>query len=187
MKEKNITEWLISLTPVERDELPEDKRLRVLELQRRMQKTLHLFLVTQIVTMAVLGFLLNFALKNYPHVIEYLSQYLSQHRLSQLGAVIILVVGCLLYLVRQKWRLTYGLLEVAFATVYGFFSLQKVGGQKGYIETVSIMAAVYLVVRGVDNIAIGWKTQKERIAQRRLILQEFIDLGKSEQAQNTRS
>jgi peptidoglycan/LPS O-acetylase OafA/YrhL len=132
----------------------------------------------EILLIVAIGALFVFIDTHYPDTVDYLSQYLSQTRLSQVGAVLIVVVGCFLYFVREKWRLAYGLLELAFAAVYGFFALQKVGGQRGYVETLSIVAAVYLVVRGVDNIATGWKARRERLDQQRQRLREFIDSGK---------
>ncbi len=90
----------------------------------------------------------------------------------------IVAVGCGLYVVRQKWRLTYGLFELAFATVYGFFAVRKVGVSKGYVETISVVAAVYLVVRGVENITIGWKARRQWIKENRSRLQKYIESGK---------
>jgi len=91
---------------------------------------------------------------------------------------LIVAVGCGLYVVRQKWRLTYGLFELAFATVYGFFAVRKVGVSKGYVETISVVAAVYLVVRGVENITIGWKARRQWIKENRSRLQKYIESGK---------
>jgi len=168
----------MGLTIAERDKLPEEQRQRVIKIQRQRYKRWFVIFAIQIAVIAGIAGIFKLAKAYYPDILDYLSQYLSQHRLSQLGALLIVVAGCLLYLVRQKWRTVYGLLELGFATVYGFFALQKVGGEKGYVETLSIVAAVYLVVRGVDNIVIGWKAQNERIAEYNQRLREFIESGK---------
>jgi hypothetical protein len=176
--DKNIEDWLMSLTPAERDKLPDDQRQRVIDLQRKMRPFIYGLFVVQLALIVLIGSLLKLAQAYYPTSLAYLSQFLSEHRLAQIGTALILVSGSLLYLVRQKWRLTYGLLEVAFATVYGFFSLQKIGGAKGYVETVSVVASVYLVVRGIDNVVIGLKSRQERIVQGRQQLSDFIKPGK---------
>lgn len=84
----------------------------------------------------------------------FLSSFLSQFWINLIGVVAIFIVGAGLYLVREKWRVTYGILEVGFAMAYGWYAINKVA-HVGYVETISIIAAVYLVVRGIDNIKVG--------------------------------
>ena len=81
---------------------------------------------------------------------------ISKSWINLIGVVLIGGVGIALYKLRQSFRIFYGLLEVAFALVYGWFAIDKATGPNGYLETVGVVGAVYLVVRGADNISSGW-------------------------------
>lgn len=48
----------------------------------------------------------------------------------------------------------YGTIEVVFALAYGWYAINKVTTM-GYVESLSVVASVYLVVRGLDNIIVG--------------------------------
>lgn len=84
----------------------------------------------------------------------FLLSLLSQFWINLLGIIAILIIGVALYVVRQKRRVAYGLLEVGFAMAYGWYAINKVA-HVGYVETISVIASVYLVVRGLDNITQG--------------------------------
>jgi hypothetical protein len=47
------------------------------------------------------------------------------------------------------------MVEVAFALVYGWFAVNRATESSGYVESMTIVAAVYLVVRGLDNVYEG--------------------------------
>lgn len=105
---------------------------------------------------------IKYLLKDYyADALDDLAQIFGPHKFAFLGVVAIGGAGVALYAIRQKWRVQYGLLEIAFALVYGFSAILKVS-EKGYTEFVGIVAAVYLVVRGVDNVMIGFNASFER-------------------------
>jgi hypothetical protein len=174
---KNIEEWLMSLTLAERDKLSEEERQRVKLLQSKWRQTFLFVLLAQVAFFVLVISVFRLVKSFYPHVYNYLAQYLSTAKLSIFGASIILFIGVCLYIMREKWRLAYGLLEVAFAVVYGFFAFQKLREAAGYVESVTIVAAVYLVVRGVDNVVTGWKVRNENLVLDRQRLKNFIESG----------
>jgi hypothetical protein len=60
-------------------------------------------------------------------------------------------------------------------TCDGFFAFQKLRESAGYVESVTIVAAMYLVVRGVDNVVTGCKVRNEKLVLDRQRLKEFIE------------
>jgi hypothetical protein len=84
----------------------------------------------------------------------FLSFFLSQFWINLIGVILIGALGALLYLFRKKKRTWYGIVEVSFALAYGWNAINKVT-KVGYVETISVVASIYLVVRGVDNYIKG--------------------------------
>jgi hypothetical protein len=91
---------------------------------------------------------------NPSRVLGFFSSFLSQFWLNLVGAVLIFPSGAGLYFVRQHWHFTYGCIEIGFALAIGWYAINKVQ-HVGYGESLSIIAAVYLVVRGLDNVILG--------------------------------
>lgn len=146
-------------------------------LQRKWRQTFLFVLLAEIALFVLVVVVFRLVHTFFPQIYNYLARYLSSAKLSVLGAAVILLVGMCLYIMREKWRLTYGLSEVAFAVVYGFFAFQKLRESAGYVESVTIVAAVYLVVRGVDNVVIGWKIRNEKLVLDRNRLNDFVESG----------
>jgi hypothetical protein len=115
---------------------------------------------TFVIVSAVLGIIVNFfadiLISAFPGLLTAITSFFSQFWINIIGVILILVVGILLYLLRERKRVWYGCVEVVFAIAYGLYAINKVE-TVGYIETISIIAAVYLVVRGIDNIVEGLK------------------------------
>ena len=87
-----------------------------------------------------------------------------------LSAAIVLVVGFALFLIRRKYRSTYGAVEVAVGAVVALIQTMEVvtRGQTvdGHFVLVMLTAGVYLVVRGLDNVDVGReKTPKDPTAR----------------------
>jgi hypothetical protein len=121
------------------------------------------------------SFTFLFLLKFYGQEIiagrNYVNTLISQFWINLAGVIVILIVGILLYVLRQRQRIWYGVLEISFASAYGWYAINKVE-TTGYVELLSIIAAVYLVVRGVDNFMEGRKEREEFEEEvRQIILQ----------------
>jgi hypothetical protein len=90
---------------------------------------------------------------------HFLRSFLGQFWINLFGVVLIGAFGLLLYSFRRWKRAWYGIIEVSFALAYGWNAINKVA-TVGYVETISIIASVYLVVRGVDNYMKGKAAEK---------------------------
>lgn len=106
--------------------------------------------IVAVVVNVSVGFLESYVATFY----VFLTSFLSQFWINLIGIFAIALVGIGLYLVRERWRVYYGVIEVAFALAYGWYSISKVT-TVGYVESLSVIAAIYLVVRGIDNIMVG--------------------------------
>lgn len=98
----------------------------------------------------------------YPKVLEVVSPVLSSNGLAFAQIVAVFVGGLMLFKLRSWYRITYGLVEIAFALVYGWVKLAHINSSD-YGDSVSVVAAVYLVVRGLDNVMVGWKARQEKV------------------------
>ncbi|MGI4787355.1 MAG: hypothetical protein ACRYFS_00750 [Janthinobacterium lividum] len=85
----------------------------------------------------------------------------------------IFICGTILYSLRSKARLWYGLLEVVSALFIGWFTLtrsihfrhikfsQFAESPNSLATMLGLVSSVYIVVRGLDNVAEGIKRNKE--------------------------
>lgn len=77
-----------------------------------------------------------------------------------LGAALLCITGLGLFLLRHFRRLEYGILEVIFAAVTGFFVIGRALDTRQPTDLIGIVACVYLVVRGCDNVMEGLKSRE---------------------------
>ena len=70
------------------------------------------------------------------------------------GVFLILIFGYILYLFRQDYRKQYGLVEISAGLVAGWVGIGKFESA-GISEAIAVVAAMYFVVRGIDNYKIG--------------------------------
>jgi hypothetical protein len=106
----------------------------------------------------IFGLISNLLFSYFPNVYGFLSSFLSQFWINLIGIIVIGIVGSLLYLLRERKRIWYGAIEVSFSLAYGWYAINKVASV-GYVETISVIASIYLVVRGIDNVMEGRKKQ----------------------------
>ena len=116
--------------------------------------------IAVLVTTAVLIFFLFFFVLNNGYfylsaVYNLLSPFISQFWINLCGVVSVLVLGVALYWFRLRKRIHYGIVEVTFALASAWYGINKIA-TTGYAESITVIAAVYLVVRGVDNIREGF-------------------------------
>jgi hypothetical protein len=78
-----------------------------------------------------------------------------------LGTLVVLMIGVGLFLFRKHYRIFYGLCEVGFAISVGWISLARAHRVQDATSWIAVVAAAYLVVRGLDNYEEG---RKEAIA-----------------------
>jgi len=80
--------------------------------------------------------------------------------LNVVGIIVIFLFGFSLYWFKRKAKLVYGIVEVAFALVAGWQGVTKTS-ESGISEAVALIASVYFVVRGMDNIYVGLDERRE--------------------------
>lgn len=78
-----------------------------------------------------------------------------------LFGIIILSIGCALFLFKKRQQLYYGLVETAFALTNCFLvanNFQSAFAQHNSLTYILIsgMTTIYLIVRGLSNISEGW-------------------------------
>jgi len=81
----------------------------------------------------------------------YLEPALARFWWNIIGVIIVFIVGFGLYHFKRWSKLVYGIVEVAFALFAGWQGITKTSAS-GWGEVITVVAAVYLVVRGMDNI-----------------------------------
>lgn len=116
-----------------------------------------------LVAAVVIGLVLQFIVSRLPSLYVILLVYVGQFWLNLIGILGIFVVGVGLYWFRENHRMYYGALEITFALAYGWFAINKVTAI-GYVESISIIASVYLVVRGLDNYILGKEMRAKQAA-----------------------
>jgi hypothetical protein len=93
---------------------------------------------------------------------EYLDYVATGDFRVRLGATSVLMFyGWLLYKIRESERIIYALLELAAAAVTAYASLDSLRSWREVTSWVPIAGAVYLVVRGMDNLSQGIKAAEE--------------------------
>lgn len=85
---------------------------------------------------------------------DFLKSVLKQFYINLIGVFLIFIVGAILYWFRENKRKQYGIIEVSFALVSGWVGINKIE-TSGFVETITILTAIYLIVRGLDNYYIG--------------------------------
>lgn len=96
-----------------------------------------------------------YVITNLFHLPKLLNQHIDKRVLSMIGAVGVFVAGTILYFFRQHKRLLYAVVEIAFAIVTGGIAMRNAGTQEDLSVWIALVAAAYLVVRGMDNLQQG--------------------------------
>lgn len=72
------------------------------------------------------------------------------------AALVVLIMGMILYIFRERYRFYYGLVEVSFSVALAYGLLLHVDGN-GLGGLLGVIGAIYVTVRGIDNICTGYK------------------------------
>ena len=67
-------------------------------------------------------------------------------------AIVLWLVGLMLYFVRSRFRLYYGVAETFFGVVLSYTAFPKDAPDYTLTRWLSFLAALYVMVRGLDNI-----------------------------------
>ncbi len=87
------------------------------------------------------------------HLFSFLNERIQDKMLlGQLAAGSTLFVGIGLYVLRERRRMIYATLEIAFAVVTAALAVSKVKTQGDLGVWIAIAASAYLVVRGMENL-----------------------------------
>jgi len=108
----------------------------------------------------------------WPFVVVFYTQYLesafNRWWVNLLTLPVIALVGLGLFHFKKKTRKWYGILEVMLGLVAGWLAISKVA-TAGLAEGITLVGAVYFVVRGIDNIYTSideLKADRERVILR---------------------
>lgn len=88
-----------------------------------------------------------------------------------------LTIGAALFFIRLKFRCLYGSTEVIVGVAVGYFQVAKVNSNIPLDESFFVpflTAAIYLVVRGLDNMHAGLKASNPDFVARRLLRSRWI-------------
>jgi len=67
-------------------------------------------------------------------------------------AIVLWMIGLLLYFVRSRYRLCYGVAETFFGVILSYMAFPKDSPDYTLVKWLSFFAALYVMVRGLDNI-----------------------------------
>lgn len=76
-------------------------------------------------------------------------------------SLVLLLVGFGLYLLREKNRFFYGLIETGFAIAVVIHSARMLPNQ-GVVAWATAAGSVYLLIRGLDNLVTGYKAPPKK-------------------------
>lgn len=97
------------------------------------------------------------------------SNITSSYKTSFLFGIATFIVGSLFFLIRTIWRVTYGISEiiagVCIASYRAFGTNEWLSSVNMDLYLVVLTAGVYLVVRGLDNVAQGIKQSNDPIVR----------------------
>ncbi len=94
--------------------------------------------------------------------------FLTSNSMSRFYLVVgISTVGLGLFIFRKYARLAYGICEVAFGIVSAWSIAEHAGETIPRLDLIALMGVLYLIVRGLDNCAIG---MDERAAAKELVM-----------------
>lgn len=82
---------------------------------------------------------------------HYLTAFWDVWWFTMIGTIAVLLAGVGLFLFRKNYRMFYGLSEVGFAIAVGWISLARAQTVKDAASWIAVVAAAYLVIRGLDN------------------------------------
>jgi Na+/H+ antiporter NhaD/arsenite permease-like protein len=82
------------------------------------------------------------------------------------GVLLVVIIGGGLFFLRENRHYEYGWIELSFACVSAYFTFGKLIAGRTSIDVVALVACIYLVVRGLDNLTQG---SLERDKRRQLI------------------
>jgi len=82
--------------------------------------------------------------------------------LTAIGTIAVLLVGVGLFFFRKHYRMYYGLSEVGFALTVSWISLARAQTVQDAASWIAVVAAAYLIVRGLDNYEAGRTEAAER-------------------------
>ena len=79
--------------------------------------------------------------------------------LTLIGTTLILMIGFGLFFFKKRNQRLYGLAEIGFALAVGWASIRGVRSTSEIASWLAVLAAAYLIVRGLDNYEEGRKRE----------------------------
>lgn len=128
------------------------------ELTTKSSTRRELILIANPVVSIILSVLLTIGLRVF--VIRYwpdLTSLWSVWWRRTISTFVIALIGWRLFLFRKHYQWLYGISEISFAVAVIWISLEKVQTKQDPASWIAIVAAAYLVVRGLINCEEGMK------------------------------
>jgi len=92
-----------------------------------------------------------------------------------IGTVLVLLVGVGLFVFKKHYQRFYGLAEIGFALVVTWASLVRAKSANDAASWIAVLAAAYLIVRGLNNYQEGKNAQE--LERRRHRAKSFAHIG----------
>jgi hypothetical protein len=86
-----------------------------------------------------------------------LGSFLHVWWVTVIGTIVVLISGSGLFLFKKTYQALYGLAEVGFALAVGWTSMMRVQTIGDGASWIALVAAAYLIVRGLSNYEEGRK------------------------------
>jgi LPXTG-motif cell wall-anchored protein len=99
----------------------------------------------------LLGVLASLGFEAISKISPKLTGFLHVWWLTLLGTICVLLIGVGLFFFRKYRQREYGLIEIAFALAAGWSGVMKVQSTNDMTSWTTVVAAAYLVVRGLSN------------------------------------
>jgi hypothetical protein len=105
----------------------------------------------------------------------YLPRMSAAHARMVLGTIAVAVIALILFLLKQKWQIAYGAVELLFALWSSAFSLSRMGDMVSGLVLIGLFTSIYLMIRAADNITKGTEQFQ---ARKRSVLSSLKRLSK---------
>jgi hypothetical protein len=107
----------------------------------------------------------------------YLPRMSPAHARVVLGTIAVAIFAGLLFLLKQKWQIIYGAVELLFALWSCAFSLSRMGDTMSGPVLIGLFTSIYLMIRAADNMTKGIEHFR---AKKRSVLTSLKRLSKLE-------
>lgn len=107
-------------------------------------------------------FIISVVYQILPMMVSELKIWLSNPFYRGIAVLLAVVFACGLLIIKTRWLITYSLLELAFGVATLYDSATNFSEDKA--SFLVMFAAMYILVRGFENLQTGYKARREQTA-----------------------